>query len=57
MNSSINTPLVGITGLIANITLEQVNTMVAIAVGLSTLVYMLIKIKHLLTDNTKNKKP
>lgn len=57
MNSSINTPLVGITGLIANITLEQVNTMVAIAVGLSTLVYMLIKIKHLLTNNTKNKKP
>lgn len=55
MNSSVSTPLVGITGLIANITLEQVNTMVAIAVGLSTLVYMTIKIKHLLTNN--NKKP
>ena len=46
MNSSVNTPLVGITGLIANITLEQVNTVVAIAVGLATLTYMLIKIYH-----------
>jgi hypothetical protein len=54
MNSSVNTPLVGITGLIANITLEQVNTTVAIAVGLSTLIYMLIKIRHLLKNN-KNK--
>jgi len=53
MNSSINTPLVGITGLIANITLEQVNAAVALAVGLATLVYMLIKISHLLNDKQK----
>ena len=46
MNSSVNTPLVGITGLIANVSLEQVNTAVAIAVGLATLTYMLIKIYH-----------
>ena len=53
MNSSVNTPLVGITGLIANITLEQVNAAVALAVGLATLVYMLIKISHLLNDKQK----
>lgn len=50
MNSSINTPLVGVTGLIANVSLEQVNTVVAIAVGLATLTYMLIKIHHSLKD-------
>lgn len=50
MNSSVSTPLVGITGLIANITLEQINTSVAIAVGLSTLIYMIIKIYHLLNQ-------
>ena len=53
MNSSVNTPLVGITGLIANITLEQINAAVALAVGLATLVYMLIKISHLLNDKHK----
>lgn len=53
MNSSVNTPLVGITGLIANITLEQINTSVAIAVGLSTLIYMMIKIYHLLNQKHK----
>jgi len=53
MNSSLNTPLVGITGLIANITLEQVNTIVAIAVGISTLLYMLIKIYHLITNKKR----
>ena len=53
MNSSANTLLVGITGLIANITLEQVNAAVALAVGLATLVYMLIKISHLLEDRKK----
>lgn len=41
--------MVGITGLIANITLEQVNTLVAIAVGVATLTYMVIKIYHALT--------
>jgi hypothetical protein len=51
MNSSFTTPLVGITGLIANITLEQVNTLVAIAVGLATLIYMLIKVYHSLTND------
>jgi len=53
MNSSVNTLLVGITGLIANITLEQINAAVALAVGLATLVYMLIKISHLLNDKQK----
>jgi len=53
MNSSSSTLLVGITGLIANITLEQVNAAVALAVGLATLVYMLIKISHLLNDKQK----
>ena len=41
--------MIGVTGLIANITLEQVNTSVAIAVGLTTLTYMVIKIYHALT--------
>ena len=36
--------MVGVTGLVANITLEQINTSVAIAVGLATLTYMVIKI-------------
>ena len=49
MNSSPHTPLVGILGLIANITLEEVNLIVAIGVGLATLVYMLIKIYDSLT--------
>ncbi len=40
--------MIGVTGLIANITLEQVNTLVAIAVGLTTLTYMVIKIYHAL---------
>ncbi len=40
--------MIGITGLIANITLEQVNTSVAIAVGLTTLTYMVIKIYYAL---------
>ena len=53
MNSSASTLLVGVTGLIANITLEQVNAAVALAVGLATLVYMLIKISHLLNDKQK----
>jgi len=53
MNSSLNTPLVGITGLIANITLEHVNTIVAIAVGISTLLYMLIKIYHLINNKKR----
>ena len=48
MNPNINTPMIGVTGLIANITLEQVNTLVAIAVGLTTLTYMVIKIYHAL---------
>tara|TARA_R110002153_G_scaffold86532_2_gene214867 strand:+ start:2452 stop:2613 length:162 start_codon:yes stop_codon:yes gene_type:complete len=50
MNSPVITTSVGILGLIANITLEQINTSVAIAVGLSTLIYMLIKIYHLLNN-------
>tara|TARA_R110000765_G_scaffold163271_1_gene268076 strand:+ start:169 stop:327 length:159 start_codon:yes stop_codon:yes gene_type:complete len=51
MNSPITPTAVGITGLIANITLEQVNTLVAIAVGLATLTYMVIKVFHSVTKD------
>jgi len=44
MNTSNHPAIVGTVGLIANITLEQVNTMIAIFVGLATLTYLLIKI-------------
>jgi len=42
--SSYYTPFVGVSGLIGMITLENVNTAVAIAVGLATLWYLTIKI-------------
>jgi hypothetical protein len=44
MNSQHLTPAVGVTGLLGTITLEHVNTSVAIAVGLMTLVWLTIKI-------------
>lgn len=45
MNDHTHPPaIVGLLGLIANLTLEQVNTGVAILVGLATLIYMIIKI-------------
>jgi hypothetical protein len=44
MNTTNHTAIVGTLGLIANITLEQVNTMVAIFVGLATITYLGVKI-------------
>lgn len=52
MNDHSHPPVVvGIVGLLANISLEQVNTGVAIMVGLATLIYMVIKI----TKELRNK--
>ncbi len=48
MNSTVSPSLVGVTGLVLNLTLEQVNTVVAIAVGCATLLYMGLKIAQLL---------
>lgn len=44
MNSPHLTPAVGTLGLLGTLTLEHVNTMVAICVGLTTLVWLIIKI-------------
>lgn len=45
MNDHTHPPaLVGLLGLIANLTLEEVNTGIAILVGLATLTYLVIKI-------------
>ncbi len=45
MNDQTHPPaLIGLLGLVANLTLEQVNTGIAILVGLTTLIYMIIKI-------------
>ena len=45
MNDHTHPPaLIGLLGLVANLTLEQVNTGIAILVGLTTLIYMIIKI-------------
>jgi hypothetical protein len=45
MNDHTHPPaLVGLLGLTANLTLEQVNTGIAILVGLATLIYMIVKI-------------
>jgi hypothetical protein len=55
MNDNTHPPaLIGITGLIANISLEQVNTGIAILVGLATLAYMIIKILKELKQNNKD---
>ena len=48
------TALIGVLGLLANLTLEQVNTGIAILVGLATLLYMIIKIiKEIRNKNKK----
>lgn len=52
MNDHTHPPaLIGVLGLLANISLEQVNTGIAIMVGLSTVVYMVIKIIKELKNN------
>lgn len=44
MNSSYMPSFIGFTGLLGTLTLERVNTVVAICVGLATLAYLAIKI-------------
>jgi hypothetical protein len=44
MNSSYMPSLIGFTGLLGTLTLESVNAVVAICVGLATLTYLAIKI-------------
>lgn len=44
MNNQFTTPTVGILGLIANLTLNDINEMLAVLVGAATLTYMVIKI-------------
>ena len=44
MNNHFTTPTVGILGLIANLTLNDINQVLAALVGLTTLIYMTIKI-------------
>ena len=44
MNSHFTTPTVGILGLIANLTLNDIYQVLAILVGLATLIYMVMKI-------------
>lgn len=49
MNSPHLTPAVGTLGLLGTLTLENINTAVAISVGLMTLVWLAIKIYKELT--------
>lgn len=52
MNDHTHPPaLIGVIGLLANLSLEQVNTGIAIMVGLATLIYMVIKILKELKQN------
>lgn len=44
MNNQFTTPTVGVLGLLANITLNDVNEILAVMVGLATLIYMVLKI-------------
>tara|TARA_B100000963_G_scaffold310937_1_gene287668 strand:- start:254 stop:415 length:162 start_codon:yes stop_codon:yes gene_type:complete len=44
MNNQLTTPAVGVLGLLANITLNDVNEILAVLVGAATLVYMVLKI-------------
>jgi len=54
MNDNTTPPsVIGLLGLLANLTLEQVNTGIAILVGLSTLIYMIIKITKELRNRNK----
>jgi len=50
MNSQHLTPAIGITGLLGTLTLDGINTSVAILVGLTTLCYLSIKIYKELKD-------
>jgi hypothetical protein len=55
MNDHTHPPaLIGLVGLVANLSLEQVNTGIAILVGLATLAYMIIKILKELKQNNKD---
>jgi hypothetical protein len=55
MNDHTHPPaLIGLVGLVANLSLEQVNTGIAILVGLATLSYMIIKILKELKQNNKD---
>lgn len=51
MNSQHIPATVGVVGLLGTITLEHVNTLVAILVGLTTLVWLVIKIYKELKGN------
>ncbi|WP_290629059.1 hypothetical protein [Altibacter sp.] len=44
MNNQLTTPTVGVLGLLANITLNDVNEILAVLVGAATLIYMVLKI-------------
>ena len=44
MNNQFTTPAVGVLGLLANITLNDVNEILAVLVGAATLIYMILKI-------------
>jgi len=55
MNSQHLTPAIGITGLLGTLTLDGINTSVAILVGLTTLFYLGIKIYKELKDGKLNK--
>lgn len=44
MNNQFTTPAVGVLGLLANITLNDVNEILAVLVGAATLIYMVLKI-------------
>ena len=49
-NMTDSTPIIGTGGTLATFGLGQVNEIVAICVGITTLVYLAIKIKNQLTD-------
>ena len=52
MNSQHTPSAIGVLGLLGTITLDHVNTVVAIAVGLTTLVWLLIKIFKEIKDES-----
>ena len=54
MNSQHVPATIGVAGLLGTITLEHVNTLVAITVGLVTIVWLVIKIWKELKDERKN---
>lgn len=52
MNSQHAPSAVGVLGLLGTITLDKINTAVAIAVGLTTLVWLVIKIYKEIKDES-----